>query len=219
MLSLAFCNLLLQRLRLTACSLVQQVQAIRVGDLDRTEVQLQVQMRYSVAGKESSFSQRRLSMSVALDEDIFISQLCLRASLLNQSFQKKVRAVIESHADIKRTRKLLDQSTEHVGGNNSVVCIFPGGVERLVEVHDAPPKTMSRMKEKICEYVYPHPKAIWPLSGNILDPVRLSIVCSGAECILQVKDLSIHSKFDFKFASQLQTQGLDFAKKLYILLS
>ena len=29
------------------------------------------------------------------------------------------------------------------------------------------------------EYVPPHPAAIWPLCANILDPVRLSVVCKG----------------------------------------
>ena len=38
-----------------------------------------------------------------------------------------------------------------------------------------------------CRYAPPHPKATWPLSANILDPVRASVVCSGPSQIIQVQ--------------------------------
>ena len=128
-------------------------------------------------------------MSVALEEDIFISQLCLRASLLNHAFQKKIRSIVEARATSAYVKKLSDNGFDSGNVPNrpvSIECLFEDGIEMQVDVIPAPPKTMARMKEKIWEYVYPHPKAIWPLSGNILDPVRLSIVCSGADKIVQV---------------------------------
>ena len=53
----------------------------------------------------------------------------------------------------------------------------------------------------LCRYAPPHPKAIWPLSANILDPVRASVVCSGPSQIIQVH-ISVFS------ASRFTTQSL-----------
>jgi hypothetical protein len=43
-----------------------------------------------------------------------------------------------------------------------------------------------RMREKLQKYMPPNPRSKWPLSANILDPVRLAIVCDGAKHVLQV---------------------------------
>jgi hypothetical protein len=37
-----------------------------------------------------------------------------------------------------------------------------------------------------CRYAPPHPCAIWPLSANILDPVRLSLVADGPARMLEL---------------------------------
>ena len=63
-------------------------------------------------------------------------------------------------------------------------------------------KEMSRMKEKLSEYLeegvnfsaensvrnafYDFWQAQWPLTANILDPVRGSVVCTGHQQIMQV---------------------------------
>ncbi len=62
-------------------------------------------------------------------------------------------------------------------------CTFDHGFGN-VDVHTAPIKTMARMREKLLEYAADG--AQWPLSANILDPVRASIVCDGAAPILEV---------------------------------
>jgi len=59
--------------------------------------------------------------------------------------------------------------------------------EWWAEVHPAPIKTTARMREKLAKYAPPDPRGTWPLSANILDPVRTSIVCSGGPAqILEV---------------------------------
>ena len=37
-----------------------------------------------------------------------------------------------------------------------------------------------------CRYAPPHPGAVWPLSANILDPVRLSLVVDGPARMIEV---------------------------------
>jgi len=53
-----------------------------------------------------------------------------------------------------------------------------------VEVKFAPVKTLARMREKVKEYDFP--EANWPLSANILDPVRISLICEGPLEIVEV---------------------------------
>ncbi len=68
----------------------------------------------------------------------------------------------------------------------SVNCMFLEG-SGLVKVHQAPVKTLARMCEKVLEYVAEDSSCGgWPLSANILDPVRASVVCRGPSQILQV---------------------------------
>eukprot|EP00960_Hanusia_phi_P075192 768386-Hanusia_phi.AAC.3 len=71
------------------------------------------------------------------------------------------------------------------GSRATLECEFEEGADQ-VRVYLARPKTCSRMAEKLREYRPPHHKGIWPLTANILDPIRLSIVCSGTSQIVQV---------------------------------
>ncbi len=75
------------------------------------------------------------------------------------------------------------------GGAVVIECAFEasgGAVANVsdVVVHAAPPKTAERMREKALEYAPPHPRCKWPLAANILDPVRVSLVCHGAAQVL-----------------------------------
>ena len=53
----------------------------------------------------------------------------------------------------------------------------------MLQVILAPIKTVARMLEKINKYrppVYPSHRCLWPLAANVLDPVRLTLVCEHA---------------------------------------
>ena len=56
-----------------------------------------------------------------------------------------------------------------------MVCQFADGGAGDLRVHPAPIKTVERMREKLAEYG--EAGFAWPLAANILDPVRLSVVC------------------------------------------
>ena len=61
----------------------------------------------------------------------------------------------------------------------SLSCLSPKYVHML-QVILAPIKTIARMLEKINKYrppVYPSHRCLWPLAANVLDPVRLTLVC------------------------------------------
>ncbi len=64
-----------------------------------------------------------------------------------------------------------------------VQCVFAGGVASDVSVCPAPTKTAARMREKLAEYEAEG--AIWPLTAQILDPVRASVVCHGPAEMLE----------------------------------
>jgi hypothetical protein len=66
------------------------------------------------------------------------------------------------------------------------LCQFEEG-PGLVAVHQAPVKAIARMREKILEYSQKgNVWSGWPLTANILDPIRTSVVCNGPSQILQV---------------------------------
>jgi hypothetical protein len=65
-----------------------------------------------------------------------------------------------------------------------VHCVFAGGVASDVSVCPAPTKTAARMREKLAEYLAEG--AMWPLTAQILDPVRASVVCHGPAEMLEV---------------------------------
>ena len=65
-----------------------------------------------------------------------------------------------------------------------VRCVFAGGAESEVNVCPAPTKSVARMREKLAEYAAEG--AAWPLTAQILDPVRASVVCQGPAEMLEV---------------------------------
>ncbi len=137
---------------------------------------------------------RRTSLStvtnIFLDEEIYLAQLALRARILNKDFQRAVLDVVSSHQvsrDFSITQENASgrcQPLHHEGKIHVMQCTFDQG-PAWVEVHSAPPKRITRMREKVFEYAPPHPQATWPLCANILDPVRLSIVIRGSCQIVQ----------------------------------
>ena len=67
----------------------------------------------------------------------------------------------------------------------SVTCKFEDGHD-VVRVHAGPVKSLRRMREKLAEYAAPNPRSTWPLSANVLDPVRASVVTHGPQRICEV---------------------------------
>ena len=65
-----------------------------------------------------------------------------------------------------------------------VRCAFAGAAASDVGVWPAPTKTAARMREKLVEYAAEG--AAWPLTAQILDPVRVSVVCQGPAEMLEV---------------------------------
>ena len=141
-----------------------------------------------------------LDTQIQLDEEPFIAQLCLRSKLLNDPFRKRVIEILSGNAVTSRrpiAPKRFSQSASLRSMNHShaseagllpveiMECMFDEG-PRLVEVHAAPIKTAARMREKLLEYGNPKYGGVWPFAANILDPIRVSVVCEGASQILQV---------------------------------
>jgi hypothetical protein len=106
------------------------------------------------------------------EEDLMSNQSTTVASTLHLLVSHDKESSAPSHGDNSDT-------LQHV----RVSCAFDQGFGN-VDIHTAPIKTMSRMREKLLEYAADG--AQWPLSANILDPVRASIVCNGAAPILEV---------------------------------
>jgi hypothetical protein len=185
----------------------EQVRAIRISAEDIEEGEL---------GSSATPPQDPPWVSAPLaplcEEEVFLAQLSRRAALLNREFQAKVLGVVDGRAAPRRsgdhrpsaaTHPPEPTSNEAVAasfhtrfwpgstwtlpkGATSATCRFDGGVEGGVVVHTAPPKGVARMREKMLEYAPPHPQGRWPLSANILDPVRASIVCCGSDQVMQV---------------------------------
>jgi len=117
---------------------------------------------------------------------------------------KLVTPVMTAYQGMSSRRSSLQPSGSFRGGKGSssqpisssaasaiFKCHFAEG-DGDVEVHYAPIKTFARMLEKVEEYA--KEGSVWPLSANILDPVRLSIVCSGPAQILQVAQWFIEAE-------------------------
>ncbi len=68
--------------------------------------------------------------------------------------------------------------------HENVTCTFDQGISGNVDIHPAKIKTMSSILEKLLEYAADG--AQWPLSANILDPVRTFIICNRVEPNLEV---------------------------------
>ena len=165
-----------------------QVCAVRVTDTDVKEALQQcpgifVEVPLGVA--PTSLAARCMAYDAAVSEEPFLAQLTIRAALLNHVFLDQVMRVISSHSEggVDIDTDLLDMQG---GQSRRFLCRFAGMRAGSVEVHSTPPKRVARMREKLREYAYPHPRSLWPLCANILDPVRLSIVCEGPTDILEV---------------------------------
>ena len=125
------------------------------------------------------------SLTIFLDEEVFIAQLSLRARLLNTEFQQAVFKVLQHRGTFSSSMEGW-KSKSGRERYTKITCRFMDNEDDIVEVYFAPPKTSARMREKLKKYCYPHPKAVWPLCANIVDPVRISIVCKGSSKIVQV---------------------------------
>ena len=138
----------------------------------------------------TSLALRRMMCDTAVSEEPFLAQLTIRASLLHGIFSDQVVRVISSHSASgmdPEAEMLETQDGQPAQMLKRFMCSFAGGRAGPVEVHFAPLKTVARMREKLKEYTYPHPRSLWPLCANILDPVRLSIVCDGPSSMLEVR--------------------------------
>jgi len=154
------------------------VGAIRVSQTDREEVELQEQLL-------------QIQLCSA-SEEVFLAQLALRARLLNDEFQRKILGVCSQNvgpACQAPTAVGIERlSSAGKGGceGTEIECLFMEGMS-TVEVHTAAPKGLVRMREKLRKYAPPHPRGVWPLCANILDPLRVAVVVAGGPSqILQV---------------------------------
>jgi len=127
--------------------------------------------------------------SVAYVEEIFVTQLNIRARTLAVVFSDMVNKVITSHAVFPLSNELDGKYVVRCkfmpqlrsSSNKDQEC---GGISP-VEVLHAPVKRKSRMKQKLLEYT-PDRNPEWPITGHILDPVRASVVCKGPQQLLQI---------------------------------
>ena len=160
---------------------------MRVSDLDRTEARAHALNKARKAAEGGK-------TGMLLEEDVFIAQLAGRARLLDAEFQEHVLRVVRAHAAEGTASAPSKVGSSAMAGRKAstracaeVRCRSGGASSEFsVWVHPAPPKGTARMREKLAKYVLPHPMAIWPLSSNILDPVRASLVCDGPEHMLEV---------------------------------
>ena len=135
---------------------------------------------------------------------VYIAQLHRRAIILDSRFKDRVMEVFnfdasQSYRDsggglaqTSHSKALLSSAaslTSHSETSSSRsrhVAFMREGKVTHVEVFFANVKKPSRMREKLARYEPPYPGSRWPLTAHILDPVRLSVVCSGPSDIMQV---------------------------------
>ncbi len=87
----------------------------------------------------------------------------------------------------KTLTRIQMNETHSPDSRKLTICRFDEG-PALVAIHSAPVKGIARMREKLLEYSQKgNLLAGWPLTANILDPIRVSIVCNGPTQILQVQ--------------------------------
>ncbi len=159
-----------------------------------------------------------ITIARCLNEDVFISQLHRRAKLLDGEFHFYLADKIKAHATQKcsdQFLRLLDHNSWYFRTSSPSTAIFPFEVlpegsnvnvvacdfydsVGVVEVVSAPIKTIVRMRQKLMEYATA--EHCWPLSANILDPVRASIVCEGPSHILQVLNWFFGRHFCHRFS-------------------
>ena len=168
---------------------------MRVDQVDRDEALQQTNGLSMINPELQRGSSRASCVYLDLDEEVFISQLALRASLLNNEFQAEILQIINAYGCSFGHHECDKSNGLPV---ISMSCIF-NEIVGEVEIHPAPPKMRERMRQKMHKYTYPHPRSVWPLCANILDPIRVSIVCHGASQILQILSW---------FAAQEECNGL-----------
>ena len=179
-------NRLSKSVRLEMLVRLPQVMAVRVGSSDRKEAQLQVSEQARRAGIDAAGPGVCGWALMLLEEDVFIAQLTARARLLDAEFQARVLLAVRAHAVPSDAQPTPAFRPSVRSGGEALICSFAGGVTGLIAVHAAPPKRAVRIREKLGKYAAPDPRAVWPLCANILDPVRVSLVCEGAAQMLEV---------------------------------
>eukprot|EP00960_Hanusia_phi_P062304 765109-Hanusia_phi.AAC.7 len=154
---------------------------------DRQDHELVQAIRHSagdVAEDEYEKSSSIFAFCPLADETVFVAQLARRAAILNHDFKSKIVEILSSKVSPEASKREM-----YDGSESSVVCTFDCAFEEgmgTVELHTAAVKSETRMQEKLRKYMPPHPRGRWPYTANILDPVRVSIVCSGPSHVLQV---------------------------------
>ncbi len=131
------------------------------------------------AGRNESLASTRQMKSVPMTTISKISVL---------DFFKKLKLKAGFTLPKMKNADLTDsQEAQSTDSRSVMMCSFSQGPD-LVAYHTAPTKEISRMREKLLEYSQKNNlRAGWPLTANILDPVRVSIVCNAPSHILEVK--------------------------------
>ena len=103
----------------------------------------------------------------------------------NRDYVRKLTLGASAEASLE-FRKESGEAAPSDDSRTVLLCQFLEG-SGLVAVHGAPVKSVARMRKKLLEYARAgDPWAGWPLTANILDPVRASIVCKGPRQLMQV---------------------------------
>jgi len=129
----------------------------------------------------------------ACSEEIFVTQLHIRARSLSLVFSDMVNKIITSHAVNLPSSEFEDkyviqckfQSQAQASSNKDRHRSRAETSISRVEVLHAPVKRSDRMQQKLLEYTTDR-NPEWPITGHILDPVRASVVCKGPTQLLQI---------------------------------
>jgi len=132
------------------------VRAVRVDEESRREVAALFEIRKAEQAEEGIDEGVRLDAK-GLHEEVFVTQLAVRAQAINAAFQQHVESILE-------TRSV--ETTHLSGTKREFKCRFESGVAKL-SLYRAPFKSRERMREKVLEYMADEFPS-WPLSGYIL---------------------------------------------------
>ena len=118
-------------------------------------------------------------------EDVFITQLQQLASRLNSAFHKAILDIILKHCRTQISSGVTSAALLHRRPSQVFSCQM---LHRQGEIAAVFPscKTVKSMTEKLKDFAPPHPAAVWPLTANVLDPVRMCIICQDAADMLEV---------------------------------
>ncbi|EKX41377.1 hypothetical protein GUITHDRAFT_112591 [Guillardia theta CCMP2712] len=150
-----------------------QVRAIEVDEASRMESRI-------------SFNKLAESGEVScVREDVFISQLQQLASRLNSAFHKAILDIILKHCRTQISSGVTSSALLQRRSSQIFSCQM---LHRQGEIAAVFPscKTVKSMTEKLKDFGPPHPAAVWPLTANVLDPVRMCIICQDAADMLEV---------------------------------